>query len=447
MILSALSMAFAINQSSLKNNIDALIKPETDSGTLVGIYICRPSGEELYNHFSNLRMVPASNQKILSSVFAFDKFGSDFRFETKFWRDGDNVYIDAPGDMTITPEQLETAKVALGVSGKGYVYVKQLYRFEAGPSWEKDDLTFRYAPQITALCVNRAQFNVIGDKGIPLVPSWTGINIEHILGIGPSESSFDLNNRRVTIRGQIDPKATTLGSFALPDPDRVAARFFGRTFIATKNMPHRPPDYIIQSPQFASIAKMCLKPSDNLLAESFLLTASGASNYADAEKTLVDHLTKAANLPAGSIRPEDGSGMSRHNLVTPFALAQVLRHAYLQPYRDDFINALPSPGTGTLKSRMNGLNVIAKTGTLDSVSCLSGFVWLNNGEPVVFSIMMNHYVITAVQARKIQDTIVQSIQDSLNGENNETASVEWCDPLEKSFSISRDIRTDLHWLY
>lgn len=432
MILSALALASVITQSSLKTNLDALIRPESESGTLVGVYVCRPDGKELYNHFSNLRMVPASNQKILSSVFAFDIFGSDFQFETKFWREGDNVYIDAPGDLTITAQQLQLAKKSLKVSGDGFVYVKQPFRFESGPSWEKDDLAFRYAPQITALCVNRAQFTVLNSQGIPIVPEWAGITIDHTLKVGPSESTFDIKNRRVTIRGHIDPKATNLGSFALPDPDRVAAGLFGRTFIATKRMPTRKPDYIIRSPKFSEIAKMCLEPSDNLLAESFLLTASKASTYSDAAKAFVEHHSRTSNLPSGAIRPEDGSGMSRHNLVTPFALAQVLRHAYEQPYRDEFLNALPSSGEGTLGSRLPGLNVIAKTGTLDSVSCLSGYVWLISGEPVVFSIMMNHFVTAAGQARKLQDSIVQAIYDSLKRENNEIASVEWCDPLEKS---------------
>jgi serine-type D-Ala-D-Ala carboxypeptidase/endopeptidase (penicillin-binding protein 4) len=447
MILSALTIFAAITQSSLKSNIDSLIKSEVDGGTLVGIYVCHPNGQELYNHFSNLRMVPASNQKLLSSVLAFDKLGSDFQFETKFWRDGDNVTIDAPGDLTITPQQLETAKIALGVSGKGIVYVRQRYRFESGPSWEKDDLPFRYAPQITSLCVNRAQFTVGASNGIPTVPIWTGIQITHINTFGPSESTFDIKNRRVTVRGQIDPKATTLGAFALPDPDRVAAGFFGRIFVATKSIPSRNPDYIIRSPRFATIAKMCLEPSDNLLAESFLFAGSGAGTYSEATKIMIAQHTKTANLPQGAIRPEDGSGMSRHNLVTPFALAQVLRHAYSQPYRNDFIDALPTAGEGTLRTRFEGLDVKAKTGSLDSVSCLSGFVWLSNGEPVIFSIMMNHFSSATSEARKLQDAIVRTIRNTLNEERFENASEKWCEHLEKSLPIPSDFRSDEHRLY
>ncbi len=447
MFLSSLILAGVLNQSSLKGNLDALIKQESDSGTLIGIYACRPNGEELYNHFSNLRMVPASNQKILSSVLAFDQLGADFKFETKFWRDGDNVTIDAPGDLTITPRQLETAKDALGVSGKGMVYVRQKFRFDSGPSWEKDDLVFRYAPQITSLCVNRAQFDVTNDKGIPTVPQWSNIHLTHINSINPAESTFHLANRMVTIRGQIDPKTKTIASFSLPDPDRTAARFFGRTFIATKTVPNRSPDYTIYSPRFGQIAKMCLEPSDNLLAESFLFAGSGASTYAEATKILVERHTKAAGLPAGAIRPEDGSGMSRHNLVTPFALAQVLRHAYSQPYREDFLDALPASGEGTLGSRFDGLDVKAKTGSLDSVSCLSGFVWLSNGEPVVFSIMMNHFTSATSQARKLQDSIVRTIRDTLNEERLNNESANWCDPLEKGFSNPSNLGSDWHRIY
>lgn len=438
MLVLSLALAIAA-QPSLSAQIDEIIKPELDAGSLIGVVIMRPDGTELYTHMAGTRMVPASNQKILTAIHAFDKLGSDYKFTTKFWRDSDNVWIDAPGDLTITADQLKNIKIQLGVSGSGTVYVRQAYRHSAGPSWEIDDAPFRYAPAITALCVDRAQFIVGNSGGVPTVPDWTGIQVRHIAGLLPSTTDFNRTKSLVTIRGKIDPKAANLGVFALPDPDRSAARIFGRGYQTTTQTPNRPPDAIIVSPSIREIAKLCLEPSDNLLAESLLLGATSSSSYTAAQRAMTEHFYTLPGIIRGSLRPDDGSGLSRHNLVSPMTVAQLLRHAYSQPYRDDFIRALPASGEGTMRSRLAGMRVTAKTGTLDAVSCLSGYAWSNTGEPVIFAVMMNHHVFPSAQARKMQDTIVETVLKSLDSVRFDYGNANWCAPLEEDVPNSRFI--------
>ena len=74
------------------------------------------------------------------------------------------------------------------------------------------------------------------------------------------------------------------------------------------------------------------------------------------------------------------------------------------------MEALPIAGMdGTLKNRMKGTEaegiLRAKTGTLSGASCLSGFVYTQDGEPLVFTIMMNNYVGSSATARRAQDEI------------------------------------------
>lgn len=429
--------------------IDSLIQAEVENGTLVGIYICQPDGKVLYSRMADTRFIPASNEKILSSVLAFDRLGSDFQFRTRFWRDGDDVWVDAPGDQTITSSQLFDVKRRLGVSGRGVVHVRQAYRFDFGPSWEDDDKPFRYAPACTAFSVDRAQFEVSISGGIPTVPDWCGVTVRHIDGILPATVEYDRTHAEVTIRGHIDEKPGVLATFALRDPDLAAARILGMQFVPTQKVPNRAPDAEILSVPLRDYARLCLEPSDNLLAESLLLSGSGKGNWPDAAKFMAEYHTKLLQLRPGAIRPEDGSGMSRHNLATPFALAQLLRHAYAQPYRDDFIRAMAHSGEGTMRVRLTGLDVTAKTGTLDSVSCLSGFLGLPGGRTVVFSIMMNHYTTTAAEARKLQDALIQAIYDSLSMRENEHAirDANWCDRVEQGVPLPGPDPVDGHWLY
>jgi D-alanyl-D-alanine carboxypeptidase/D-alanyl-D-alanine-endopeptidase (penicillin-binding protein 4) len=411
-MIGTVAVALA-TQTPVQTNLDTLVKRHAANGSLIGVEVTSTSGQTLYEHMADFRLVPASNQKILSNVFAFESLGSNHRFETKFWRDGDNVWVQASGDQTITASDLTKVKQTLGVSGEGLVYVQQPYQLDAGPGWESDDLDFRYAPRLTGFSVDRAQFQVLNSGGIPIVPAWTGIQITHVAASKPMTVSFDRIKGRITVRGKIDPKATSLATFALPNPDRAAARILGRTMIPVDHLPSRQPDHIHQSLPLKEVAKLCLEPSDNLIAESLYLAASESGSYAKAQAAMTKCFTEVIKLPAGSVRPDDGSGLSRHNFVTARAMAQLLRHAYQSPYRDDFIRALPAQGEGTMGNRLKGVRFAAKTGTLDAVSCLSGYVWIRNDEPVIFSVLMNHHIISASQARQLQDSIVQEVIRSL----------------------------------
>ena len=91
---------------------------------------------------------------------------------------------------------------------------------------------------------------------------------------------------------------------------------------------------------------------------------------------------------------EEGSGLSRKNLVSPEATVRLLRHAQHQSWGRTYIAALPVGGIdGTLAGRFkegpaHG-NVRAKTGSLRHVHALSGYVTTAAGQPLVFAIYIN----------------------------------------------------------
>lgn len=165
----------------------------------------------------------------------------------------------------------------------------------------------------------------------------------------------------------------------------------------------------------AALGKM-LKDSDNLTAELLIKTigveTTGPPGRTEdglrfARRTLLN----TAGLDTLQYVWVDGSGLSWYNLFTPSQIVDLL----IAVYRDDALRAailaaLPIAGVdGTLAYRMQDnrayQNVRAKTGTLSGVSCLSGYVWTRDGEPVAFSIMMNHYTGSALKARQAQDDI------------------------------------------
>jgi D-alanyl-D-alanine carboxypeptidase/D-alanyl-D-alanine-endopeptidase (penicillin-binding protein 4) len=121
-------------------------------------------------------------------------------------------------------------------------------------------------------------------------------------------------------------------------------------------------------------------------------------------------------LSLADVRPEeyvfyDGSGLSRENLVTPRATVKLLRYAAKQSWGADFTASLSVAGVdGTLKSRFRtlplGAQVQAKTGALDHVNSISGYLTTARGDRLVFSIMSNNLTLTSKNASDVLDEIV-----------------------------------------
>jgi D-alanyl-D-alanine carboxypeptidase/D-alanyl-D-alanine-endopeptidase (penicillin-binding protein 4) len=209
-----------------------------------------------------------------------------------------------------------------------------------------------------------------------------------------------LEKQGVTIKGRtrvVDAKARALAPLDLTKLVEVAKR---------------------ESPPFSEVAAQTLKPSQNLYAELILRTLGRQSPAADPKQTssaagsavVRAFLREAGVSEADRLVFYDGSGLSRHNLITADATVQLLtymsRHRYAQVWRD----AQPIAGVdGTLRNRMKNTpaagNVRAKTGTLDNVAALSGYVTSAAGERLVFSLLVNHYPLEAAARRSYLDAV------------------------------------------
>lgn len=106
------------------------------------------------------------------------------------------------------------------------------------------------------------------------------------------------------------------------------------------------------------------------------------------------------------VRTRDGSGLSYANRTTPRGFARLLAAAEAEPWGQALRNSLPTGGQGTLEHRLRGVPVRAKTGTLTSISALSGWVHAKRtGTWVEFSIMATG--MSPSRAKAIEDRIVK----------------------------------------
>ncbi|MCB1024615.1 MAG: D-alanyl-D-alanine carboxypeptidase/D-alanyl-D-alanine-endopeptidase [Acidobacteria bacterium] len=185
-----------------------------------------------------------------------------------------------------------------------------------------------------------------------------------------------------------------------------------------------------ESPPLSVIAAKTMKPSQNLYTE-LILRALGEErgDRSDPEKTsvqkgieIVESLLRKAGADPESIVQYDGSGLSRHNLITPSSAVKLYEYMDRSPNALFWRNALTIGGIdGTLRNRFKGTsaegNVRGKTGTIDQVSALSGYVTAKSGERFVFSILTNSIPNSRLRVNAI-DEIVLSLA---NYDSAETA--------------------------
>ena len=110
----------------------------------------------------------------------------------------------------------------------------------------------------------------------------------------------------------------------------------------------------------------------------------------------------------------DGSGLSRHDYVTPRAIVKVLDAMRRSPSFATYRDALPIAGVdGTIGNRMKGTpaagNARAKTGTVDKARSLSGYVTTADGRLVMFSMLSNNFTVPTRDVERVQDLLVTTL--------------------------------------
>ena len=184
--------------------------------------------------------------------------------------------------------------------------------------------------------------------------------------------------------------------------------------IGNKCKPHEASCIVRRFHTIDQILMRMMKESDNLYAEAmfYQLAASTGNHPASAKsaKAVIRQLVNKLGLDGSRYRFADGSGLSLYNYVSAELEVRLLRYAYEnENIYNHLLPSLPIAGQdGTLRRRMRSQftsgNVRAKTGTLEGVSSLCGYLTASNGHRLCFSII-NQGVMHAKNGRKFQDKV------------------------------------------
>jgi serine-type D-Ala-D-Ala carboxypeptidase/endopeptidase (penicillin-binding protein 4) len=425
----------------LQRDLSAILAaPQFDRSTWAVLVRPISSDTNLFSLNASKLVMPGSNMKILTLAAAADRLGWDYRFETRVTTtaaledgvlQGDLIVVgggdpsisersDEHGIMQSLARQVREAgvrRVAGRIIGDDDLFDDQ----PLGDGWAWDNLPYGYSAPTTALEFNEGSVDLViragaaaGDPvGIQVHPDGSGLEIDNRLVTIAETGNGRLTMERLpgsahlVIKGEIPARAPPFVRTASVDnPTLFFASAFRLALIAEgvqvsmgavdiDDVQPRPDVSgartvaVRQSPPLSAIATPMMKVSQNQYAELLLKTIGG-------KQAASDRLT-GLGIPGDSYIIADGSGLSRYDYVTDETLVKLLQLLHERPADAAvFPPTLPIMGRdGTLARRLNGTpaegKVRAKSGTIDNVRALSGYVETAAGSTLVFSIIANNF--------------------------------------------------------
>ncbi len=448
-----------VARADLKGDIDRLLQSPALAHSITGILVVSlKDGRTLYERDADIMLIPASNQKLLTSAAALHRLGADYRYITRLWASGEvdaqgvlhgDMILQGSGDPTLLLRDIEAMAEAVEKAGIRRIEGYLLYDESAfdgvrrGWDWAWDDEPYYYSPCLSAICVERNAITVfvspgakVGDEPrIRVSPATSYLIVRNEATTAPAGTPSTIYITReharniAIVRGRIPLDAqpdSARQALSVEEPPRYAMWLLrevlekrGITTRYRTALPDRVPKgarllYTHSSPPLRDILPLLNKPSDNLIAECLMRTLGlemhGEGSAAAGERVMLDFLRQAGVDLAG-LNIIDGSGLSRRNQITARNLVNLLRFMASHPQAKVFSDSLPVAGVdGTLRNRMRDTiaqgRVRAKTGSLGRVSTLSGYLTTQSGEELAFAILMNNYNGTSATARAVQDAIV-----------------------------------------
>ena len=176
-----------------------------------------------------------------------------------------------------------------------------------------------------------------------------------------------------------------------------------------------------ESPKLEEIVKELNYESVNLFAEHLVMQiAAQKTGQGNREKgiELIKEFWQSKGIETDNLFMEDGSGLSHFNAISPAQITSILVFmAQKSKNSEVFINSLPNAGSGTLSGFSTdffpGNNLKAKSGSMTRVRCYAGYLKLDSGRKVAFSIMFNQFSGQSSKLVKEIENLLLSIKKSL----------------------------------
>jgi D-alanyl-D-alanine carboxypeptidase/D-alanyl-D-alanine-endopeptidase (penicillin-binding protein 4) len=408
-ILFVIFSLFFFHLSVLAEVPEKIIKEIDDlisgipAGTKMAIMIYNPLTQDTLisiNHTES--MIPASNTKLFTTATALELMGGDHLLSTTILADDvdlsdstldGNIYIKGFGNPTFTTEDLEELINQLYQSGLRKVtgnvvgddtYFDDVYSRD---DWISEERANVKLPPISALVLDRNR-TIVTKKRRGRYRNYF-VNVEN----PPLFAAKKLREKLIAFGVEVEGKSISRQTADNAEP------------------------LVDSSIELRELLKLINKNSDNFYAEYLFKTLGSVysgqqGNSFFSTQAILNYIDDNSIYSSGTTIV-DGSGISRFDQVTAGALIGLLEKAYFSIKQfDDFFNSLSIAGVdGTLKKRMIGTsaenNFRGKTGTLNGVTSLAGYITTADGDDLIVCMMFEFTKGGSSKYKNIQDRIIE----------------------------------------
>ena len=415
------------------------------------------TGRVVLSRNADKNLLPASNLKLFTTAVALDALGPSYRYTTRLYDLGEttpdgtfrgDLVIRGSGDPTFGSsdhgDPLQAWAEALAAAGvrrvEGRIVGDDDVFEDAryGEGWDVTHIaTESYAPPAGGLvwADNLVGIEIEGTSpGQPVrfesdPPGFATVrgDVTTRSGGGRLDIERTLGTDEFTLRGGVPARYRGTLKVPVANPTLYAVHAFAERLqeagidvsraerVDVDDLSDKPsydgvePLRAYVSPVLSEIVERTNRESDNLYAEQLFRTFGGGTVEGAADR--VEAFVERAGADGDDLNIVDGSGLSRKDMVTPDALAAVLRAMRDHAASSAFLQSLPQGGMSgsTLRNRLGGIPVRAKTGSLLAVRCLAGYVNGPDGTPYVFVLMANNYTDRGGRIAQAQDNIIRAI--------------------------------------
>jgi len=431
------------DRDALRKAVDTLLSQAPLAGAHVGVQVeALDDGAVVYSKNPDDLLNPASNTKLITSAAALMRLGPEYRFTTDYLADKPiakgrvgTLFVKGRGDPAVYTERLDGLVSDLwhrGLRNVGDIVLDDTFfdREEFGPGWEQETSDKSWAAGVGALSLNhnnvaiyispgdrigaRARVEVDPDarEYFVIESRVTTVRSDNRRKLRP-HTILDGERTRIVVEGRIPLRADTMVMFRrVGDPTfyygntlRVLLERRGIHVAGKIRRGVAPPDAALiqsyDSPALAEVVRDMNKVSSNFIAEMLVKTLGaelkGAPGTWPKGIDVTQDLLAELGLARGTYTLRNGSGLNDTNRFTARQMAMLLQGVWKRfPVAAEFVASLGiAARDGTMRLRMEGTDAAgrlrAKTGTLEHVTALSGYVQSLGGERFVFSVLVNDW--------------------------------------------------------
>jgi len=460
---------FLLSLNLFANNLlplglSQVVEPYPISSENYSIYVQEiDNPEPVASWNAEVKRVPASVVKVLTTYASLLGLGYDFRWETKFFHTGylrkgvlhGDIVVKASGDPTLKTADLDEIVAQLHAAGirkvlGNIVIDRTIFKVPSQNSSRFDKNTYSpYNAMPDALMFNERKSTICvttAGKHVKIqrdIPDWSYKVVNKIRPVNgscrrgrawPKVSIQEKGSQSIiTLSGRLSKrcgKRTICKVVTKPYKSfyyalKDAMKKEGITFKGTLKLKKTPAKatYLFShySPPLEEVIATIAKKSNNLMARQLLLTL-GANYYAlpsttfKGRKAIEKILGRYGIVEPNSVFVANGSGLSRKSRLTAKVLAKLLIHAE-RHYGLRWRQTLSIAGVdGTIKRRFHNSTVYGrawmKTGTIKHVANIAGYVEGMSGQLYVVVVLVNDKQ-SAKYGRKLANGVIEWVADNL----------------------------------